>query len=424
MTIRLAVISDDFTGGLMVASHLEKMGIPCPYYTRPKALDPEESHEAAVIATRMRFAPSHEAVTLLRGITDMLDHIGVQQIFYKYCATFDSTDEGNIGPCADALMAKYHLDRLVFSPGFPDFRIFVHEGYMHYKDRLISESIKRFDPITPMSDPDMARVLQRQTRQRVGLLPHHVLHRGVPAAWAWLNEQAAMGVRYFMTDSVDNDDIDRTAALALDAKIVTGGDALPMALARLHRERRGPLVSPSAAIRHVAGPGVVLAGSCGIATLEQLAHFEQTWPVLRIDLLESVADPQVVAGSVLWALERLPAGPVAVTTAADPDVVERVQAKLGVMGAAQRAEEILAQVATQLHARGVRRFAVSGGETAGAIVSALGVQRMQVAPFDSLGAGNCVAVDPEPLSFFLKPGKIGTPDVFERAFQLMDRMHG
>jgi len=420
MTIRLVVISDDFTGGLMVASHLERMGIACPYLANPDALPAVGDQEAVVIATRMRFVPARAAVASLRSITDALDRIGVQQICYKYCATFDSTDEGNIGPCADALMEKYRLDRLIFSPGFPDFRIFVHEGYMHYKDRLISESIKRFDPITPMSDPDMARVLQRQTARKVGLLPHRILYQGLPAARAWVDEQAASGVQYFMADSVDNDDIDRTAELVLDSPVVTGGDALPIGLARLHRGHGGALVPPTSPVRHVAGAGAVLAGSCGIATLEQLAHFEKSHPVLRIDLLEAADDPRVVERSAAWAAEQLGKGPVGVTTAAEPDAVKKAQAKLGVMDAARRAEEILAGIAVQLRKRGVRRFVVSGGETAGAIVTALGVRRMQVAPFDSLGAGNCVAVDPEPLSFFLKPGKIGTPDVFSRALNVMD----
>ena len=93
------------------------------------------------------------------------------------------------------------------------------------------------------------------------------------------------------------------------------------------------------------------------------------------------------------------------SVAGDPEQVAQAQAQFGVMGAARKAEAVLAAVAKGLAERGVRKFVVSGGETSGAVVEALGIQRMQVLPFDELGAGSCISLDDRRISLFLKPGK-------------------
>jgi len=422
MGIGLGIIADDFTGGLMVASHIERNGTSCPYVVNLEAVDNLGRQNALVIATRLRFMPPNGAVELLDKITTRLVHLQTEQIVYKYCATFDSTDEGNIGPCADLLMEKFHLNSLLFCPGFPDFRIYVHEGYMFYKDRIISESVKRFDPLTPMADPDMARVLQRQTQRKVGLLPHRVLHQGFDYARSWMALQQRDGVEYFMMDSVDNDDIACAAHLAADSKITTGGDALPIALAKVRRSRRpAEALTPAPSLYHADGIGAVIAGSCGPATLEQLEQFERNHPVLRIDLAEATSPSDAVNEAVTWARQHIGAHPVAVTTATGPEGVQKAQLRWGTMEAARRAELILARIAAGLFDAGVRRFVVSGGETSGAVVEALGIYQMRVAPFDDLGAGCCVATEPAHMSLFLKPGKIGASNVFEAA---LTRMRG
>jgi uncharacterized protein YgbK (DUF1537 family) len=361
--------------------------------------------------------PKADAVALLDDITTRLESVGTRQIFYKYCATFDSTDEGNIGPCADFLTKKYAMPQMVFCPGFPDFRIYVHEGYMFYKDRIISESIKRFDPLTPMNDPDMARVLQRQTKRKVGLLPHRVLHQGVETAKAWLDDQLQDGVEYLVMDAVDNDDILCGASLTMHWRIMTGGDAMPIALAKLRKSQVSPSTTKSDPIVHADGPGVILAGSCGQATLDQLDHFERNHPVLRVHLATIESRECSVQDALAWATPLVGSRPLAITTAASPDAVEEAQRRFGRLEAAALAEGILADLALALYKRGARRFVVSGGETSGAVVHALGIPQMRVAPFDDLGAGCCVAKEPAHVSLFLKPGKIGTPDVFERALR-------
>jgi uncharacterized protein YgbK (DUF1537 family) len=205
-------------------------------------------------------------------------------------------------------MLKYGGDRLVFSPGYPDFRTYVHEGYMFYKDRLISESIKQFDPITPMNDPDMARVLRGQTESKVGLLPHRVLHGGVELARLYVHEQQSGGIRYFLMDCVDNDDVRCGASIFRQDRVTTGADALAIELAvqwRLEESSFGP----SERVQPVRSGGgeAVLIGSCSEITLNQRDHFARSNPVLDIDICER-EENQLVIGALAWASQHSSSG--------------------------------------------------------------------------------------------------------------------
>jgi uncharacterized protein YgbK (DUF1537 family) len=418
--VRFAVIADDFTGGLFVASHLERLGIPVVYVCNTDVLPALGDQEVVIVATRLRFMRPQDAVARLDELTQALDAVGTRRLFYKYCSTFDSTDEGNIGPCADFLLRKYGMRRLVFSPGYPDFRTYVHEGYLFYKDRLISESIKRFDPITPMNDPDMVRVLQRQTSARVGLLPHRVLHGGADLARRHVDQLLADGISYVLMDCVDNDDIRCGASIFREDRVTTGADALAIELAVQWREAESSFAA-SQRVAPVRGAGgeAVLIGSCSEITLAQRDHFAKSNPVLEIDICAG-EESALVNDALEWARSVVNSDrALGFSVAGDPGSVVQAQSRLGVMGAARKAEAILARIAAALAKAGFRKFVVSGGETSGAVVEALAIQRMQVLPFDELGAGSCISLDERRISLFLKPGKLGAPDVFSAALAKM-----
>jgi len=422
MAIGLGIIADDYTGGLMIATYMEQAGIACAYIVDPSALADLGDREVVIFATRARFLPAKEAVALVDSLTDALAAAGCRQIFYKFCASFDSTDEGNIGPCADLLAAKYGLPQLLIGPGFPDFRVTVFQGYLFYRDRLVSESIKRYDPITPMTDPDLVRVLERQTREKVGLLRHAVLHKGAAAARADLAASHEDGARYIIGDCVDNDDVGVLAELAEGRPALMGADALCIALAiRYHqRDSFGLARTKLEPARHAEGPGAVLVGSVGPITMAQLATFEGSHPVLRLDLLDPRSEEDVIAAALAWADPLVGKTPMAVTTACETEGVEAIQAKLGILGAARKAERLLASVAAGLRDRGVNRFVVAGGETSGAVVSALGIESARIVPSPQPGFGYIISDGPERMSLFLKPGKVGADDVFLTALAGME----
>lgn len=403
-------VSDDLTGGLLVASYFEEAGLACPVWLDPAALAASApATPLAVIATRARLAPVGEALATASAAFAALEAAGCAALGYKVCGTFDCTEQGNIGPVAD-LLADAHGAPLLIQPGYVEFGLTVHWGHMFYRERLLSESDKRLDPVTPMPDPNLARFLARSTRGPVGLINHLELAAGEQAARAALDAHVAAGRRLVMLDASDAGDVAMAVRLAAGSKAMVGSDSFVIAfgLARAAgREGEAPAPRPS------GGPAALFVGSVGPVAEGQLAAFEaEGHPCLRLDLLDEDAEAAAIARALDWIAPRLGDRPFAVTTLADAEGVRRAQARLGVLGAARKAERLLAGVAAGAHARGARRILVGGGETSGAIAQALGVARLRALPRGPLGGGFCVAEGGAPLSLYLKSGKMGPPDAF------------
>jgi uncharacterized protein YgbK (DUF1537 family) len=420
MGILLGVIGDDYTGSMMVTSMLAADGLRVAYVV-------ERGHIAAatgdviVVPTRTRFMPSDDAVEIFRTVTDALLAHHPRQIFYKYCVTFDSTSEGNIGPLADYLTDRLDSPYTLFAPAIPHSRVYVLEGHMFVRGTLLSASEKRFDPITPMPDSDLARVLASQTDRRVGVLPHDVIRGSVDDARAWLSAAVDGGVKYFIADSVNETDLDTIAELSGDLPLMTGADGIPSPIVARLAALAGTSPAPPTKLPAHDGPGVVLAGSCGMQTLRQLEHFRLAGhDALSLDLLDPRAADAIVDEACKWVLARTCRAPVSVQTSDDQTGVKRTQDALGIRGAASRAELLLSLLAVRLRDAGVERFVVAGGETSGAVVDALGIAEIDVAPWTrELYCCWGVARGSAPISIMLKAGQIGPIDVFSRALETM-----
>jgi uncharacterized protein YgbK (DUF1537 family) len=186
------------------------------------------------------------------------------------------------------------------------------------------------------------------------------------------------------------------------------------------RQLAGGGAQPAAAPSNIGGPAAVLVGSVGPIALGHLARFEQSHPVLRLDVQDARPEEARVAEALAWADAHFGRAPFAITTADDPDGVARAQAAFGALGAARKAETILAAIAQRLYAKGAKRIVVAGGETSGAVVAALGLSRARALPAGPLGGGFCVAEGPAgPVSLYLKSGKLGAEDILERALDFM-----
>ena len=293
------IVADDMTGGLETAAMLVADGVRCAFVTDAASVGDVGEVEAVVVAQKSRAA----AEALLAA--------GVRRLFFKYCATFDSTDRGNIGPVADVLMDLTGARFAIFCPSSPALRRTVYNGHLFLGSQLISESPKRDDPLTPMTDPNLVRVLQRQTRRQVGLLAHPQTSAGGAELAEAIDRATRDGVRYLVADAIYDGDLANLAVATQDCPLVTGNATIVPHYPPLWRAS-GHLPSDRhpAALPAVDGKAIVLAGSCAERTREQLAAFEADHPVLRIDLGEVDAAAPVVTEALAWALPLLERGPV------------------------------------------------------------------------------------------------------------------
>lgn len=417
MSLLLGCIADDFTGATDLANTLVKagmrtiqlLGVPRPDLKLPDA-------DAVIVALKSRSNPAAEAVALSVAALEWLRKAGARQFYFKYCSTFDSTDKGNIGPVADALCDALGARFTVFNPAFPTNKRTVYQGYLFVGDVLLSESGMRYHPLTPMTDPSLVRVLQRQTQRDVALVPYGVVIQGLAAVQQAFARLQAEGVRHAILDSITDDDLLLLGEACADLPLVTGGSGMAMGLPA-NFVKRG-LLAPGQQSRlpPVTGAAVVLSGSCSSATQAQVAEMRRTHEAFEIDPVAAASGRDVAGEALAWATPRLGDRPVLVYSTASPEAVAAVQARLGREQAGLLVEETLSKIAKGLVARGARRLVVAGGETSGAVVSALGVEGLQIGAEIDPGVPWTASLGEPRLALALKSGNFGSHDFFVKAF--------
>lgn len=413
----LGVIADDFTGATDIASMLAKNGMRTVQTVGVPRPGAAPAADAVVVALKSRTIPAGEAVAQSLAALDWLLAQGARQIVFKYCSTFDSTDAGNIGPVADAL-----LDRLggiaVVCPAFPANRRTIYRGYLFVGDVLLSESSMKDHPLTPMTDPSLVRVLARQVREAgsVGLVGFETVAEGATAIGEALAALHRGGGRFAVVDAVADGDLRAIGAAIADAALLTGGSGIAMGLPDNFRRKGLLATSEALSLSAPDGGAAVLAGSCSAATRGQVAAVSGTWPTLRLDPVALADGSQSVAGILDWAAAQAGDTPVLVYSTAEPEAVRAAQDRLGRERAATILEAAFANLAAGLVAAGTRRLVVAGGETSGAVVGALEVDALTIGQEIDPGVPWVQATGPTGLCLALKSGNFGGEDFFRKAF--------
>jgi uncharacterized protein YgbK (DUF1537 family) len=170
----------------------------------------------------------------------------------------------------------------------------------------------------------------------------------------------------------------------------------------------------------VGGDGVVLSGSCSVATLEQVAAMKVKYPARAIDVADlSTIKEKLVGEIVAWALSRMQSSPVLIYASASSDKVSEIQSRFGREQAGAMIENAIAAIAKGLAKSGVRRFVVAGGETSGAVVSALGIKALEIGAQISPGVPATLSYGEPRYALALKSGNFGGPDFFTEALEAL-----
>jgi 3-dehydrotetronate 4-kinase len=423
--LKLGCIADDFTGATDLANNLVRAGMRVVQTIGVPAGPLETDVDAVVVALKSRTISPQEAVRQSLQALDWLRHQGAAQIYFKYCSTFDSTPQGNIGPVTEALMdalaSEEGADFTIATPAFPDNQRTVFKGYLFVGDVLLSESGMQNHPLTPMRDANLVRVLQAQCRSKVGLIDYRVVARGEAAIRERIAQLRAEGVAIAVVDALSNEDLLRLGPVLKAMPLVTAGSGVAIGLPR--NFGIGPSLQAST-LPPARGLQAVVSGSCSLATLRQVRAFiESGRPAMAVEPLRIAAGMDVTSEVLAWADPFLASRPVLVYSTADVNAVKSIQGKLGVDEAGALVERTLAAIARGLVRRGVRQLVVAGGETSGACVQALGITQMHIGPQIDPGVPWCHAqsdaASPGGLHLALKSGNFGADDFFTQAFTLL-----
>jgi len=419
--LKLGCIADDFTGATDLANNLVRSGMRVVQTIGVPDGPLQADVDAVVVALKSRTIAPADAVAQSLEALSWLQGQGAQQIYFKYCSTFDSTAKGNIGPVTEALMQALDTDFTIATPAFPDNKRTVFKGYLFAGDGLLNESGMQNHPLTPMTDANLVRVMQAQCQGKVGLLDYTVVAQGAAAVKARIAQLRADGVRVAIVDAISNDDLMRLGPALQDLPLVTAGSGVAIGLP----QNFGLAPSAQSSVLPTAkGSRAVVSGSCSTATNRQVQAFKDSGrPAFALDPLRMASGANVVQEALDWAKPLLPGGPVLVYSTAEPVAVKTVQGQLGVEAAGAMVERTIAAIARGLVTLGVGQLIVAGGETSGACVQALGIAQMQIGPQIDPGVPWCHAHTTvlengtsRAIHLTLKSGNFGTDDFFTKAF--------
>jgi uncharacterized protein YgbK (DUF1537 family) len=438
----LAYYGDDFTGSTDVMEAFTAAGVPTVLFLRTPG--PEWVQRFAhmrcigLAGTARGHTPAWMREHLPAAFAS-LQAFGAPLLHYKVCSTFDSSPErGSIGQAID--LGVPHL-RGRWSPmvvGAPRLRRYQVFGHLF---AAMGDAVHRLDrhptmsrhPVTPMGESDLRMHLARQTPRRIELIDLVTLKAGQGDAAL----RALMGddVPVVMLDVVDEDTLAEAGRLVWEHRgeglFGAASSGLEYALAA-HWRRSGALPEPAALPPTQAVPAIAaISGSCSPMTAAQIAWAgEHGFVTERLDV-----------GAVLWparreaelarvlnvALAALQAGrsPL-IYSAAGPDdpavttfAAQAEAAGWSVAEASARVGDALAETMRRLvAASGVRRLAIAGGDSSGAVASALDIAALTVAAQLVPGAPLCRVWSDAPgmdcMEVVLKGGQMGQADFFGR----------
>ena len=416
----LGVIADDFTGASDIANTLAR-GLPGQGGLRTVQFlgipqeDAESGVEAGVIALKSRSIDAALAVGQSLASLAWLLEQGCRQIVFKYCSTFDSTPAGNIGPVAEALASALGVKGVVACPAFPGAGRTVYQGHLFVKDRPLDESGLENHPLNPMTDADIRRWLRQQTGTEVGHVDLVTVRRGAAEIEAALRRNADESRTLVIVDAIADDDLVAIGRAAAAHRLVTGGSGIALALAANFVDR-GLAGGTGAGAVGIDGPEAILAGSCSGATRKQVDIHRRSHPSLAIDVagvMDGTVTPADLTSFLLANTGRAPL----VYSSGTPDEVRAVQARFGRERVAAALDTLFATTAAGLVAGGIRRLVVAGGETSGAVVSALDLGTLAIGAEIDPGVPVLVSGRKPPVALALKSGNFGTPDFFAKALE-------
>lgn len=408
----LGVIADDFTGATDIASFLVENGLRTVQLNGvPHDLTKVDA-DAVVISLKSRSCDVNEAVECSLQALRWLQSQGCQQYYFKYCSTFDSTAKGNIGPVTDALLAELDEEFTIVCPALPVNGRTVYNGHLFVFEELLSDSGMRHHPVTPMTDANVVRLMNAQSKGQAGLVNYPVIEKGARAVVERLEQLKQQGMQYAVVDALNDAHLTVLGEAAKSLKLVTGGSGLAAGLAKNWAKHLVDQSDAKQAGYPQKAPTVVLSGSCSTMTNAQVSAYKKVAPHFAIDVDACLSDDNYLEQAVDWVMTALESelAPLVYATA-DIDALKSIQQRYGVERSSQAVEQFFSELAIRLQRLGVKNFIVAGGETSGVVTQSLAVSGFHIGPQIAPGVPWVKSIDGE-LSLALKSGNFGDESFF------------
>ena len=422
--MKLGIIGDDFTGSSDIANNLKKSGMQVSMYAGVPNLLPEEAKkeqtDAAVIALKTRTAPIEDAIRDSLEALSWLKDCGCEQFIFKYCSTFDSTKEGNIGPVTDAIMENLNTDFTIACPSFPDAGRTVYFGHMFVNGKPLNESGMENHPLTPMTDHNLVRWLGHQTKNNVGLVDSQTISEGENSVKKKIENLKKNGYKYAIIDTIKNDDFDIICNAVKNLPLLTGGSGIALGLPKIYKDR-GLLSASNFQIPENNSNAIILSGSCSVTTINQINIYKENNPSFYISPDEVINNEDLIEKVLSWIKDNETQSPL-VYSSSDIKSVSEKQKQYGQELLANKIEKFFELLSKRLVKDNFGTFISAGGETSGAVIKGLGIQELKIGKEISHGVPALWSPESngnKPVFVTLKSGNFGQDDFFTKALKAL-----
>ena len=409
----LGCIADDFTGASDAASFLAKKGVKTILYNGiPKEDVQIEDVQAIVIALKTRTKEKNKAVKeSLDAAKWLIDH-GARQLYVKYCSTFDSTKEGNIGPIMDALLEEYKESYSILCPSLPINGRTVEQGRLYVNGTPLDESSMKDHPLTPMRDCKIKNLMEAQSKY-LCLNLYDIIPKEKEKIEQWKQKEEHF---YVIPDYKDAKDAKKIVEMFGELPILSGGSGLLEYLANKYDQQSNDKEQGN---EKASGRALLLAGSCSMATRKQIEYMRRKQLLMmKVDPLKLLSGKQNV--NELWKFIENTSQNVLIYSSDTPENVKQAQT-IGKEKAAEILETTMAELAKRAIKNGITRIVIAGGETSGAVTKALEYDSYRIGKSVEPGVPIMIPEKNTNLRLILKSGNFGKEDFMEKAIEMTGR---
>lgn len=414
--IMIGCVADDFSGGSDAASFFVKAGMRTYLFNGvpTEEINFEVDNIAVVIALKTRTENKKIAVRDSLEAFEWLKENGAQVLFSKYCSTFDSTPEGNIGPIIDAVLEKYNFQYTILCPALPVNGRVVKNGNLLVNGIPLHETHMKNHPLTPMWDSDISKLIEPQGKYKSMKINHEILKKNKEEILKIIEDKGKnLEHFYVIPDYIEDEDGKKIVDVFGDLSFLTGGSGLMYDLGMRYKKQDKETNIPNS---HADGEAIVLAGSCSKATLEQIQDYiERGYESYKIDPCE-LHEGNITKEEIWDIIQSRESDNILIYSSDNPESVKRAQ-KYGAANISKLLEDTTAYIAKKAVEAGVRRIIVAGGETSGAVTKTLGYSGYIVGDSIAPGVPVMIPVSNNDIRLVLKSGNFGQKDFFHRAVE-------
>jgi uncharacterized protein YgbK (DUF1537 family) len=291
----------------------------------------------------------------------------------QYFLSFGNHAPAELAPAAGAiahLAAATGVGFMAVCLAAPEQGRTVYQGHLFEGGRMLADLAREFTMLLDGS---------------VSIVPREIVAAGAAAIGLHCGRLKEQGCQLALIDAIDEDDC-AAAAAAMRQMRLAGGVAGFAGPGGIFGADDG------------TGPVAILSGAVDRQTIFQVGAARAAVPVCDLDF--SAANPAGVA--LAWAAMQRPKNFI-ISSAVPPDKLT----------AGAPAALLLGEIARGLHAAGVRRFIVTGGETGMAVRDALGIKSLRAVS----ATGPLLWLKHETLAISFKPSGAGGKNLFLSEFE-------